>query len=179
MIVATVVVILWLCLTAFVGIANAQHHSSGSHSSKPHSAKTKDSTGKTEHVHGYYRKDGTYVAPYDRRPPGTASTSTSTSTSVPSVSHPYRKNYVSQGYGLDPSVRRDSHGKIKRSKSAKDAFERRSPCPSTGKTSGRCPGYVVDHVRPLECGGADDPSNMQWQTISEGKAKDKTERYCR
>ena len=23
--------------------------------------------------------------------------------------------------------------------------------------SGRCPGYVVDHVMPLECGGADAP----------------------
>jgi hypothetical protein len=26
---------------------------------------------------------------------------------------------------------------------------------------------------------ADEPSNMQWQTIAEGKAKDKTERFCR
>jgi hypothetical protein len=58
-------------------------------------------------------------------------------------------------------------------------LERQHPCPSTGRTSGRCPGYVVDHVRPLECGGADAPSNMQWQTIAEGKAKDKTERLCR
>jgi hypothetical protein len=48
-----------------------------------------------------------------------------------------------------------------------------------GKPSGACPGYVIDHVKPLECGGADDPSNMRWQTIAEGKAKDKTERYCR
>jgi len=62
---------------------------------------------------------------------------------------------------------------------AKHAFERQHPCPSTGKTSGRCPGYVVDHVKPLECGGADAPGNMQWQTIAEGKAKDKTERLCR
>ena len=41
------------------------------------------------------------------------------------------------------------------------------------------PGYVIDHVNPLECGGADAPSNMHWQTIADGKAKDKTERYCR
>ncbi|PYV63476.1 MAG: HNH endonuclease [Acidobacteria bacterium] len=68
---------------------------------------------------------------------------------------------------------------MKRSSAAKHAFERQHPCPSTGKTSGRCPGYVVDHVRPLECGGADAPSNMQWQTIAEGKAKDKTEGLCR
>src|SRR5207253_8752697 len=71
------------------------------------------------------------------------------------------------------------HGRIKRSSAAKHAFERQHPCPSTGKTSGRCPGYVVDHVRPLECGGADAPSNMQWQTIAQGKAKDKTEGLCR
>jgi len=45
--------------------------------------------------------------------------------------------------------------------------------------SGRCPGYVVDHVKPLECGGADAPSNMQWQTVADGKAKDKTEGRCR
>jgi hypothetical protein len=38
---------------------------------------------------------------------------------------------------------------------------------------------VIDHVRPLECGGADDPRNMQWQTAAAAKAKDKTERYCR
>jgi len=49
------------------------------------------------------------------------------------------------------------------------------PCPSTGKISGPCPGYVIDHVAPLKRGGADDPSNMQWQTTSEAKAKDKTE----
>jgi len=61
-------------------------------------------------------------------------------------------------------VARNKHGRIKRSSAAKHAFERQHPCPSTGKTSGRCPRYVVDHVRPLECGGADAPSNMQWQT---------------
>ena len=71
------------------------------------------------------------------------------------------------------------HGKIKRSTAAKDAFKRQHPCPANGHTSGSCPGYVIDHVRPLECGGADAPSNMQWQTVAEGKAMDKTERYCR
>jgi hypothetical protein len=35
---------------------------------------------------------------------------------------------------------------------------------------------VVDHVKPLACGGADAPSNMNWQTIEEAEAKDKWER---
>ena len=55
-------------------------------------------------------------------------------------------------------------------------FKRQHPCPSTGKPRGSCPGYVVDHVVPLCAQGADDPSNMQWQTVADGKAKDKTER---
>jgi 5-methylcytosine-specific restriction endonuclease McrA len=38
------------------------------------------------------------------------------------------------------------------------------------------PGHVVDHIIPLACGGSDAPSNMQWQTIADGKAKDKWER---
>ena len=54
---------------------------------------------------------------------------------------------------------------------------RQHPCASTGKASGCCPGYVVDHVHALECGGADAPSSMQWQTTAAAKGKDRTERY--
>jgi hypothetical protein len=76
--------------------------------------------------------------------------------------------------------RRNSHGRIQRSETAKNDFKREHPCPANGKNHGPCPGYVIDHVRPLACGGADAPSNMQWQTIEEGKAKDKWELkvYC-
>ncbi len=74
------------------------------------------------------------------------------------------------------STRPASHGRIHRSRAVRDAFEREHPCPATGKRSGACPGYVVDHVKPLACGGADDPSNMTWQTAADGKAKDKWER---
>jgi hypothetical protein len=76
-------------------------------------------------------------------------------------------------------VQYNKHGKIKRSHAARAAFEREHPCPSTGKTTGSCHGYVVDHVQALECGGADTPNNMQWQTTADAKAKDKTEGHCR
>ncbi len=72
-------------------------------------------------------------------------------------------------------VKRDKHGKIERSTKAKDSFRKNHPCPSTGKTSGACPGYVIDHITPLKKGGADSPANMQWQTVQGAKAKDKWE----
>jgi hypothetical protein len=65
--------------------------------------------------------------------------------------------------------------RYKRSHRARHAFMVQQPCPSTGKTYGSCPGYVIDHIKPLKRGGADDPSNMQWQTKEEAKAKDKWE----
>ena len=66
-------------------------------------------------------------------------------------------------------VQRDFHGRIQRSEAAKHDFMR-----TTGYPHGR-PGYVVDHIVPLKRGGCDCPSNMQWQTIQEAKAKDKRE----
>jgi len=70
---------------------------------------------------------------------------------------------------------RTGTGKIRRSAQARRSFERTHPCPSTGKTSGACPGYVVDHVIPLKRGGPDAPRNMQWQTTAAAKAKDRVE----
>jgi hypothetical protein len=64
----------------------------------------------------------------------------------------------------------------RRSREARAEFMRQQPCAATGRTSGACPGYVADHIIPLACGGADAPLNMQWQTVAEGKAKDKWER---
>ena len=59
-------------------------------------------------------------------------------------------------------------------------FRLANPCPATGQASGPCKGYVVDRVVPLLCGGADEPSNMQWQTLAEAREKDKWERIgCR
>jgi len=70
---------------------------------------------------------------------------------------------------------RDSRGRIARSSTARHEFQRQHPCPSTGRSTGACPGYVIDHLTPLKRGGADAPSNMQWQTIREAKAKDRIE----
>ena len=154
-----------LCISPSAFAKGAGGHSGhGSHSSGS----------KSEHVNGYYRKDGTYVHSYDRSAPGTAYGASSYS--PPTT---YTRNHLAEGFTADPSVQRDRRGRIKRSGTAKDAFKREQPCPSTGKSTGRCPGYVIDHVKPLECGGADAPSNMQWQTTTEGKGKDRTERYCR
>ena len=68
------------------------------------------------------------------------------------------------------TAKRDSHGRIERSSTAREHFMKQ-----TGYPHGR-KGYVIDHIKPLSEGGADDPSNMQWQTKEEAKAKDKWER---
>ena len=81
----------------------------------------------------------------------------------------------SGGPKANSGVARDSHGRIARSAEQKDAFKHGHPCPSTGKSSGACPGYTVDHIVPLKRGGADRPANMQWQTTKAAKAKDRTE----
>jgi hypothetical protein len=100
--------------------------------------------------HGYTRKNGTYVAPHDSGSPGPGG-----------YRHPSSHSSAGSSRTRDPEERR--------------AFMHTHPCPSTGKTSGACPGYVVDHITPLKRGGADRPSNMQWQTLDAAKAKDRWE----
>jgi hypothetical protein len=171
------VILLLLCSFGFGRSSghSSSHSSSSSRTRSSHTSKAK--APKSVHVKQYTRKDGTVVHAHDRAAPGTAGSSI---TSPETTTHAsYRSNYVASGHALHPSVERDKHGKIKRSKSARSDFMRQKPCPSTGKSSGRCPGYVVDHVNALECGGADAPVNMQWQTTADAKSKDKTERYCR
>jgi hypothetical protein len=136
---------------------------------------------KTVHVKGYTKKDGTKVKPHDRKAPkseGTADDKTS-KTKAPKATKIPKAPKVSPSTTearLDRCANRDrdEHGKIVRSSKAKDAFKR-----ATGYSHGR-PGYVIDHIQPLACGGADLPSNMQWQTKADAAAKDKTERAgCR
>ena len=161
-------------------ISAARSSSGGSHHSY--------SSGGSTHVRGYTRKDGTYVRPHERRDSAPHAYSTPRSGSGRSSTRSrsyesYRRDWSSQGRrreSASPSpdyygLRRDSHGRIERSEAAKREFERRNPCPSTGRTSGPCPGYVIDHIQALKHGGADAPGNMQWQTIEAAKAKDRWE----
>ncbi len=120
-------------------------HSSGSHSSSRSSGSSH--TSGSSHSGGHHSGANSHSA-----------TKNHTKSSSPGGAH-----------------RSSGHGKTKRDPKQRAAFQKSHPCPSTGKTSGACPGYVVDHVTPLKRGGADSPSNMQWQTTSAGKAKDKWE----
>ena len=63
--------------------------------------------------------------------------------------------------------------KTQRSAAEVLAFKPHNPYPSTHLRRGACPGHVIDHISALACGGPDTAQNMQWQTIAEGKAKDK------
>jgi hypothetical protein len=73
------------------------------------------------------------------------------------------------------SCQRAPTGRIQRSATPRREFQRANLCPSTGRATGACPGYVVDHVVPLKRGGLDAPTNMQWQSIEAAKAKDRIE----
>lgn len=57
---------------------------------------------------------------------------------------------------------RDIRGIIYRNYRVIAKFKEIHPCPETGKKSGACPGWAIDHVIPLACGGCDAVSNMQW-----------------
>ena len=110
--------------------------------------------------------------------PLTSSHAAASSKSTSAASHPNRPSTTPRpvhNTNRAQGVARDAKGKIARSGEARAKFEKSHPCPSTGRTSGACPGYVVDHIKPLKRGGADSPSNMQWQTTAAAKAKDKWE----
>lgn len=73
-----------------------------------------------------------------------------------------------------------------RSMLERQAFRTLYACPSTGRHVGACPGWAVDHVVPLACGGIDAPGNMQWlplaiKSCAGTVCKDRWERkvYCK
>lgn len=149
-----------LCLTLFAICAltsapalasNSHRHSSGHRSSSSSSHARRG-----RHATAKTKQKGAKASH--------AKSSARSTTTAPSV---HRANRCT-------SCDRDANGHILRSVESKDAFKR-----ATGYPHGR-PGYVIDHVVPLACGGADLPSNMQWQTNADAKAKDTVERKgCR
>ena len=64
----------------------------------------------------------------------------------------------------------------KRSNKVRHDFARAYACPSTGKHALPCPGFYIDHVIPLACGGPDQTTNLQWLSEADWKAKSKWER---
>ena len=122
------------------------------------------------HVKESTRKDGKKVISH-RKAPETKTNATTTPSSTTRASRESKRHSSVQ---TASGVARDQRGRIQRSAAARHSFARQ-----TGFPHGR-PGYIIDHIVPLACGGADDPSNMQWQTIAAAKAKDRTERLgCR
>lgn len=71
---------------------------------------------------------------------------------------------------------RDANGAIKRSTAVLRAFQKIHPCPSTGKTTGACPGWALNHVIPLACGGCDSVANLDWMP---NEIKSCAEPWCR
>jgi hypothetical protein len=92
-------------------------------------------------------------------------------TPVPAAPRVRVKRHASAGVPAAPAAAR---ARTARSAAARHAFE-----VQTGYPDGR-PGYIIDHIVPLACGGTDTPANMQWQTAVQAQAKDRTERAgCR
>jgi hypothetical protein len=83
------------------------------------------------------------------------------------------------------NIKRSEEGVIIRSASVLRNFQKLHPCPSTGKITGSCPGWAIDHVIPLACGGCDSIENLQWmkntiKSCAGTECKDRWERkiYC-
>lgn len=60
------------------------------------------------------------------------------------------------------NIKRNSAGKIYRSKKSIAEFRTLWACPSTGLYIQSCPGWSIDHIVPLAEGGCDVVGNMQW-----------------
>jgi hypothetical protein len=67
-----------------------------------------------------------------------------------------------------------------RSPTVRAEFVRLNPCPSTGATRGPCPGWHVDHIEALVCGGRDELANLQWLPVDAHREKTLVEvKLCR
>ncbi len=59
-------------------------------------------------------------------------------------------------------IKRTVDGSILRRADVLIAFRNLYPCPETGRSTGACPGWAIDHVIPLAVGGCDAVRNLQW-----------------
>jgi hypothetical protein len=69
-----------------------------------------------------------------------------------------------------------------RSRALRAEFMRENPCPATGRTTGPCVGFEVDHHLPLCLGGqaVDTKANLRWITVEAHKSKTRDDvRLCR
>jgi hypothetical protein len=66
--------------------------------------------------------------------------------------------------------------KTVRSSKTRTDFVKSIACPGSGLNKLPCVGYIMDHIQPLDCGGADTPENLQWLTVEAWRAKSKWER---
>jgi hypothetical protein len=185
-------VVLYILLFALPLLARGGHggHRSNSRSYASHSSRSYSSRSYSSHSYrtrssryrpGYLSADPLRNSPMRQSNTRRLSASASLRSTSPRVHHTsgLRHNRPIHIASLRKSsviYPRSSNHHRKRSEAAKDAFKREHPCPSTGKRSGPCPGYVIDHIQPLSKGGADAPANMQWQTTAAAKAKDRWER---
>lgn len=67
-----------------------------------------------------------------------------------------------QEYRFCGAPLRNADGTIKRSSTVLTAFKKLHPCPVTGKSSGACPGWAINHIVPLANGGCDAVVNLMW-----------------
>jgi hypothetical protein len=151
-----------LCLA----LSGAYGRSSGGHSSSHSSTTGRSSSHRSSSGGGHYRS-------YSHSYSGSSSRASGAYHRSSAAHYHARSSFGSSSHFHAPraasGAARDSHGRIARSSNARHSF-----MAQTGYPHGR-PGYVVDHVVPLKRGGTDNPSNMQWQTKEEAKAKDRWE----
>jgi 5-methylcytosine-specific restriction endonuclease McrA len=192
----------FLVLSTLVAFAGAQR-GSRSHSTRSKSASNSSTTSGRVHVRSYTKKDGTVVGAHTRSAPSrshsgaTASSQThrssprtgATTSTARTYDPPKSTTTTPRTYGSSRSTTstprtyssststtataRSSSG-TQRNPNVRAAFRRTHPCPPTGRTTGACPGYEVDHIVPLYRGGSDATSNMHWLSTSEHKAKHQT-----
>ena len=69
-------------------------------------------------------------------------------------------------YGMEVAAK----AREKQMASAMRDFQKKNHCPSTKKASGKCKGFYIDFVTPLESGGLNAASNMVWKEYGGAKS---------